>query len=393
MNYLGNKSLYRLLKSTDEYDFVAFVMTPWHAHAFLAALKNIEDIENRVLKGIVMIQPHETNGWLINEGDFAKNKNSISIYRYYDEESIIDRLHSEIDGIIYYFGLKKRDKPHFYFFKPNGFRYPILASLQKSCGKNELVCAVSIDEGVGIYTNFNYDTLLSSLKTSIIARTSIKSKLFSIFKTFEVHIFKEKRLIEKGYYIDCNLLKIRDDKVCEPNGSMPKYFKNVIEDSSKDIVLNHGFDRNYVLINTQPMEEYSYSGEDIQLDILKQCIPIFQEAGYSVVLKPHPRERDIEKYKHLNILVLEYNSISQESLLCKIRKPEYIVSCCSTTLVSTHLFWGIKAISLTKLFINNGTILKSYEDIFYRFEVAFQKMLIFPDDFEQLREIVNHTRK
>ena len=393
MNYLGNKSLYRLLESIDEYDYVAFVITPWHVHAFSAALKNIEDAENRTLRGIVIIKPHEANGWLISERYFINNKHCISIYRYHDDESLTDRLKSEINGLLYYIGLRERKKPHFYFFKPNGFRYPILATLQKACGKNKLVYAVSIDEGVGTYTTFNNETLSASLKESIMSTASFKDKLFSFLKMFEISIFREKRLKEKGYYIDCNLLKIRNDGVCVPNGKMPKYFKNAIENFSKGYVYSLKLDRDYVLINTQPLEEYSYSGEDIQFNILKECIPIFKEAGYFVVLKPHPREIDTEKYNHLNIQILEHNNISQECLLCKIKKPKYIVSCCSTTLVSAYLFWGIKAISLAKLFMKNDNVSKYYESVLHKFEIAFQEMLFFPEDYNEVKKILNYSHK
>lgn len=391
MNYLGNKSLLQLLKST-EYDFVAFVMTPWHAHSFIAALKNIENVEKRSLKGIVIIKPHLIDGWLLNESDFTERKNLISVYRYRDDETYFDRLKSEIGGILYYFGLKKNDGPAFYFFKPNGFRYPILSTLQKACGKDKSVYAVSIDEGVGIYTNFNFETFGNAIKSSITQKTSLKNKLFSIFKTFETYVFTENRLKLKGHYIDCNLMKIRTDGVCEPNGNMPKYFKEAVEEFNKADIYYPRINNKYILINTQPIEEYTYSEKDIQFEILKECIPIFKESGYLVVLKPHPRERNIKKYKSLDVLLFENNAISQESLLCNMKKPEYIVSCCSTTLVSTHLFWETKSISLIKLFINTGKMSKHYKEILNRFEIAFQEILLFPEDNAEIRQILNQTK-
>lgn len=391
MNYIGNKTLCHLLEYDDTYDFVAFVITPWHTHSLLAALKYVENKEKKKLKGIIVIKPHEENRWLLNNDIFSECINSVSIYRYSDDETILNKIQSEIEGLFYFFRLTrmKDDKcDNFYFFKPNGFRYSILSSLYKCNKRKKNLIAVSIDEGVGVYTTFREETFWRSLQNAIFLSKSFKNKFLSVLKAVETHIFSREKLIESRYYLDCNLMKINENGICYPNGKMPYYFREVNECSAR---VNNCFlkiERDYILVNTQPIDAFFSSGEDIQYEIIRNCIPIFYKAGFDVIIKPHPREINIEKYKKLGVLVVEDNGISQESLLCRMRKPKFIVSCFSTTLISTHLCWDIIAISLARMFIKTNDVTKYFEDILCKFEKAFQNMVYFPDDNDKLLEIL-----
>lgn len=74
--------------STNKFNFVGFVMTPWHKVGALAAIKFIES-KNVSVKPLLVIQEHEVNGILLEEDPLIETvvlENSenekINIFKY-----------------------------------------------------------------------------------------------------------------------------------------------------------------------------------------------------------------------------------------------------------------------------------------------------------------------
>lgn len=107
-------------------------------------------------------------------------------------------------------------------------------------------------------------------------------------------------------------------------------------------------DRDYVLINTQP-----FTNEDISLelvnDLWKDVIKMYKSFGFDVYIKPHPREKDLKCYQAMGAKLISKTSIAQELLLMKMKKPKYLISFYSTTLVTAPVLNDVQTICLAPL--------------------------------------------
>lgn len=383
MEYIGNVGIRNKLKTGGNLDYIAFIMTPWHAFAFEAALKRVEHDSHTKLKGIIVIKPHIKTGYMLDDSRFGHL--NCTCYYFRDDETITDRLISEARGVAYYIRMQKSNKKPFYFFKPNGFRYPILALLNKALNNQKRVVAVSLDEGLGIYLNDGKGWFKNTLRD----QKSVKGKVLACIKYAEICLLNTKKLKTNGMYINAELL-IGSSDGCLVNEKMPEYFRDAVQDYVAKRGVNSDQDyQNSVVINTQPMENI-LSGSPNELDgILKDVIKILKSCEVRVIIKPHPREHEIQKYEKWGAVVYNNQNESQETLLAASnRKPLCVISFFSTTLVSTNLLFGIKTISLCKLMNNAEGLNEHAKDVISKFEGMFNRFVECVDDLEDIKPIL-----
>ena len=139
-----------------------------------------------------------------------------------------------------------------------------------------------------------------------------------------------------------------------------------------------------VVINTQPFEEYHQVLEDEDLRVFRKICAQCTKVGLRVVLKPHPREKNILRYQCLENCWIDTNKErTQESILLNLETPPCcIIGYTSTTLVTCSLFANIPTASLVKCsdvskFIGNAKL------DFAAFSRTFSGVLSFPDDIEE----------
>lgn len=385
MDYIGNIETEKIIKNLPNLDFVAYIITPWHAHSFVAALKYIEEKESRTLNGIIILKEHSVSNQLIDDNFFTMQ--NVRVYKFKDDESLFDRIKSEISGVLYYLKLKQNNNPSFYLFRPTGFRYPILSMLHKACRGKRKITVVELDEGAGTYLLNKKEWFDITLNV----QKNIKNKIIVYIKYIETSILNEKKIREFNQYINCNLFIKQQNGRCSSNGKMPIYFKDAIFDyaSSINIQMPH-FPERYILINTQPFDDYSLSGKDTKNKLLSHCIQVMVDLGYEVYIKPHPRENDLLHYQEMGAKILDYTGISQEGLLAISNiMPAFIVGYFSTTLVTANVLFDIPTISLNKLLLETGDVNGKYTTIFNNFEVTFSEFVNFVSDFEGFQKILS----
>lgn len=384
MNEIGNNGLYELLGREKKLDFVAFVMTQWHVHSLEAAIMMVEKRENRKLTGVVVIKPHPVSGFVVNNTSFSRMYEYV--YFFKDDESVFDIVKSEIKGLVYYLSLKKSNRENFYFFRPTGFRYPILASIDKKIKKERKIVVVRLDEGTGTYLQSRE----SWFRITIAEQNSLLGRIKSCIKYCEESCLHEKKIENVNQLLDACLFK-KVNEECVINDGMRKYYLGAIEDYAQRAVEDKFDEKSkYVIFDTQMPEALFKSGKKISDEIIKRSIGVFKKEGYRVYIKPHPRENDIKRYEKFDAFLIDRKEISQEAILALTdNKPKFIVGFCSTSLVTANALFGINAISLDDIVICNNEFQDSCMETVFKFKKVFKKNVRFIINFDELENYIS----
>ena len=382
MDEIGKRDLYKLIQNK-KLDYAAYVMTQWHVHSFEAAVKMVEERENKQLTGVVLIIPHPINGYMIDEKSFSRNFNLI--FKSINDESVLDFIRNEVNGFLYYYTLKKSERNSFYVFRPTGFRYPILGCIDKAVKKEKRIVVVKLDEGTGTYLNKSDNWL----KIELSENKGLKQKIIVCIKHLEEILLKYQKIEDVDQYLDACLFKLENNR-CATNRAISNYYKEAIEDYAKQ---NKEFSSiassKYIIINTQISENMFKTGNRICDELLKDCIKLFQNKGYEVFLKPHPRETNADRYKCFGATVITNNSISQECLLAMYEnKPEYIIGFFSTSLITANALFGIKSLSLDDLVMEREEFKDRYVGTVIKFRETFYNNVQFISTIEELEKII-----
>lgn len=380
MKIVGNREILRILRDNRDLDYIAYVITSWHALAFEAALKKIEDDVGRSMRGLIVVKAHVESGFLIDDTRFVHL--NADQYYFKDDEIVINKMFEEIAGLFYYMRLKEEKENDFYVFKPNGFRYPILAQIKQGIGKKRKIAAVSIDEGIGIYL-YSYKDWL---RVCLAEQKSFGGKIISYLKYIELNLLDQEKLKITGHFINCELLKVNETGNYFINENMADYFAKSTEEYAHKLGIDAPkMPSRYILINTQPFDDCSVTKSDSKNLVLEKCIKIMRNEGYEVIVKPHPREENFVIYEKMGARVWNMNLVSQEALLALAdHKPKYVVGFYTTTLVTSKLFFGIPTIGLGGILCENGDLTKNYQSIFYNFQSKFKDFVDVVNSYDEL---------
>lgn len=203
-----------------------------------------------------------------------------------------------------------------------------------------------VEEGLSTYfpaidTNRHIWNLLSLNKTG-----------FSLVKTFSFRLIERylrNRFELNTLWVNFNLLVKRGD-ILFPNNFSIKYYRRVLLEyaervkkfSPKLSIIN-----NSVVICTMAylhseIKEYS------DVSTLKLVVSELKKKGFTVYLKPHPRDVNYKiRYSTLNCEFIDF-PYSIEVLLIIYPQIRYIVSFSSTSLVTAKLLLGLESISILK---------------------------------------------
>ena len=235
------------------------------------------------------------------------------------------------------------------------------------------------DEGVGSYTDDMYDRLEQFKHDG-------SSKLKIIKNWFEEMLLCPKvikNLINNNNYFDYCMLRGKYD--LKPNGDLPKYIKNQIYDYSHSINYSYPIIVNdYVLINTQFFTKNEVNDTEKIGWFWKKIIDFYKEKGLEVWIKPHPREKELDIYASLGAKIIYEKNIAQEVLLMKMKKPKYLLSLYSTTLVTAPLINGVPSVCLGKLSLNSEGFTNSYKKYVEKFINKFKNITMVIDSWEEL---------
>jgi len=360
-------------------DFLAFAVTPWHAHNLDAAIAKLKK-ERNIQRGIILISPSDAGNVLISEAEF----NSTSIveieFRLFEEthrearENIVHKLN--VMRSVFSLGLLKKDT--FYLISSRKPYYAVLPYISSERYTAGLV-AITYDEGLAMY--------MRSEKKWLIETFGDKRKLSYFIHYFQrvlLQTIYEKRLRKCSRCWDWGFLKKIEDRHYEVNTEIQPFLVEALETYAvrKNIhPVNLG---GKVLLLTQPYAEADAINIDIERKVVKSVTDVVSKL-YPIVHKAHPRETLENKYEGLQFERLdELNGVSIETVLSISRsKPVAVIGYTSTALISLKMLWGIPAISLINI-MGNIELSQAAKNDFEDFRNSFGNMVLVPNDLEDL---------
>ncbi len=331
------KLIQRLFRDED-IEYIAFVTSSWH---FLSAQSTIAWLKKKkhIKKGIILVCEHPTDGQIIEEKMLFRKW-------FPDQETYMFRfttLASDNEVRQYVIGHPNIGKP-FYIMRPVMPKLEFSAHLCDRGARKNIVHIV-LEEGMASYMRDWKGWIFEEKKNQ---------DLFTLWKQFSYRTWKKyiyaEMLKRRNEYIENTLFVTVKGKLV-PNRRAISYLKGTIE-SLKD---TYDFSRyksydGSVIICTQTYSDQNLISGNADIQVVKECCRRANKMGYHVIIKPHPREKNLRKYEGLGAEIDICNAVPLEAILAQTEpKPRCVIGITTTTLVSAHLFWKIPALSIARL--------------------------------------------
>lgn len=306
--------------------FVSAICTAWHLIGLKAYLLKMGEKNSKTVEGLVFIDKHPVNGYLIKDDmlNFEFNVICHCVYgggtdNILKELEKYQRLASELCVITAFF-------PEVILCDKIATRYSIKTR------------SIVIDEGVG-----SYDTSLVRWAKSVFIDTK---KLHDAFYFVGRQMYQKALQMIKGIKVEKFMIFINDNGSLKENGKVVKYYKklmNLTDGEPIDIQ-----EDKYILFFTNPLEEEENVSREDLVKVYSGIISLCSNLGYKVLFRLHPRETLTDKY--IDFKIVTANASSSEDLLNRLtKKPDFVIGAHSTSLVTAKLFYDIPAITIGKM--------------------------------------------
>lgn len=383
---IGLKEIACLIR-TEELNFIATAITPWHAHGVdCCILKLIDDGVD--VSGIVLIQMHAVSGYIINESHFSNTQCSV----YFVEKPVFEGVFVEIKTMMQKFNTSFKFKQNsqtnsqIYLASSWHINLDLFAKLNKHVS-NCTFSFIVFEEGLSTYYPSS-ESANTIWKDSGVNKALFKHIFSFIFRVFNKYLqsFVEKKIP----FMNMNIFTQRGKGLMINDVSNKYYsrmFKGVFSDN--DQKYSQVFDNSIIICTMAiPRDEINI---DLYISLLKQVIDCLANKGVRIVLKPHPRELDYKKmYSGLDCILFDEKDLSLESIMT-IYNIKSVIGFSSTSLITSSLLFNIKSISLLSLIESNNygprirREMKEFKDIFSEF-------VFMPNSLNELIEIIKPSK-
>lgn len=383
---ISHSEIIEKIKADKNLNFVAFVRTPWHALGCNAALLKLKQ-SNDNLNGIILFskESYKTEQPLVSENNVCLlNDYGIKYSVFYHRGDVFSASKAEnIKTKILsdcYFIHHKKGRRKIYVLCPMGINDVFISRLKKAI-PDAYIINIVVDEGLGIYMRSSFNWAVEQYYNT----KSIKS-----FARFVIDIQKKRLCIKssmkRNEYIDNSILVKKNGKY-QPNEDIIDYYKQAIN-SDKISSDKYKVYNNAVVISAQLYFENGRIKDDADLKLYKEIISGFSEKGISVVFKPHPRDKALSRYDGLNCFVDTDNTVSQEIIMASLDvKPAAVLSFTSTSLITSKLFYGVKAASLNEL-LKGEDVQITLQNEFSNFKKAFGSVVAVVKTTDELLDYI-----
>lgn len=376
--------LINLIKEHPDWNFYALALTPWQALGIDAC---IESLNNKGIEvaGCVLITKHPITGACIDEKIFT-NRNVC--YKY------IDKIELERSFI-------KLIKNYFFtilsvIFAPSGnivyiayFDEIIItwARLIKNA-LDKKVCYLCCDDGVGCYITFknqNFAKDLVSANTFVACFHFIVSILAEIIHGLIIKILKK----NKCFVNRCLLKKEQSHYV--PNKKVIQSYRKILKEQRNRNAAESLDIADKIILCTQPLKHFGMTRNDEDMEVYDFFLKTMNEMGLIkyVVIKPHPREKDVERYQKYGCGILEGKPEAIESIISRSKgKPYMVVSTNSSSMISVKLLFDIETISLARFLLNTSLNKWVKKDV-RKYIDAFGSIVKIPDTKQELKSLID----
>lgn len=370
--------------SNDKCNFLAWAITPWHVHGVHAAL---EFFKRQGIKttGYIYIQDHHETGKVVSKELINGLDDEIEVK---DEAEYKGHQNNIIQNTILIIKklltMKKAEtEDTVYVVIPHRPKYSLLGEL-----KNSRIIYVIVDEGIGTYIIPEKQWIKESCRVS--CKANGEGKIIYWLKLLqENYLWKwyDKILKKKGCYIDLRFFVKNNVNQYVPNKLALDIYKSVMHiDAKSDEEYTYNFSK-YVILNPPLNAANNYSDEqDIQ--VIKKCVEICKDNGIEVIVKPHPRERNLERYGSMGCIIEKRINISQEEIVSSSKiKPICVIGFTSTTLITLKYLFDVNTISICGL-LDADKLSDTEKNKIMLFNNAFSQLVERPCDYNEMEEMI-----
>lgn len=319
------------MKNSMTYDqgkikFVSSIITAWHLIGLKSYLIKLKEESGITVEGIVFIEKHPVNGYLLKENilDWGMGINCRCVYN------------SGTDNVLKILEMYKFFEHDFCVITPC---FPEIILCNKIASRFEVTTkAVVLDEGVG-----SYDTSLMRWAKSVFIDTkNIRDSIHFVGRYLYQKLLKthKKIKVENFMLFQNEHGKLRADK------NVVEYYKRFMNNTAGEPI--EVDEKQYILFFTNPLEEEGNINGDDLIKVYSDIVSLCRKMGYRVLFRLHPRETMLDKYKNVKIITAKASS-SEELLNRLSKKPVYVIGAHSTSLVTAKLFFDIPAITIGKI--------------------------------------------
>lgn len=369
---LSQNMLVRRLKRDRSINYLAIITSSWHYLSVLSTIKWLKETRH-IGKGIVLVCEHLTDGHIINE-DLLRVGASVDM-EVYDFKYSALATSAEVRRYLLNhnsFGIP------FYIMKPVIPKLEFSVYLYNNNVRKNIV-HITIEEGLATYMRdwkmwameelreINFVNLWKEIKQRTWGKI-ISEKLLRMHNEF----------IENTLFLNMGGRWIQNRQAID-------YLKSILEELKDhyDFTPYENY-QNSIIICTQPYGEQKRILHNADIVVIRKLCEMAQENNQHVIIKPHPREKHLEKYQGFGVEIDMRNSVPLEFVLAGIKiKPKFILGITTTTLVTGKLLWNIPCISLVNL-ISRVDCTKDFAGEANNFCRVFSDIVEIPKDFNNI---------
>lgn len=376
-----------LIAESKDINFVACALMPLHVIGINAAIRYLN--QNGIkLHGFIIVFEHSITGRHISKEDFIIGDNKITVCDGVMKWKYNKGIKFKALASIPSFHKRSTLTPFYYI---NSYPNTIIFNYISRMGYKTVW--VQIDDGGASYvsrTRDAYELALLYIKDRNIIIRHIKIIIQVINGIFQDYCAK--MLSNTGGRIDFRLFD-ETQKTQRANPTSIKFYKEAFKRAFHGNLDTLKCFEGCILINTQCLEECNLVDDEIDYRVYKAAISNIKDIGNNIVIKPHPRELNVDKYKALGVAVYDKYDCTQEVLLsCLEESPICVISIYSSTLMNISGIFDIPAISLAKIVLKekpNPILKKVLEEYIEQYGNAVH----FPESYDELTALIRRIKR
>lgn len=375
------EDLIALLKRNAGVNFIGMAITPLQMAGIDASIMYLES-RGVAVNGYILVTSHPSTGRSINKNNFVTDAPGIKFldfdYSFKTSKTIKEQLDIKKKILESVHSHGKEDIYFAWTETVSNIMYAIREALP-----NKHLKLIKIDDGAGSYMpstylrfsylQYEYNLPIAFIKAAIYGYATKKNR---------------KVLSRNNAYIDANIFKVSRENgkvVYIPNKEFVSFYNDSFRRSCEN-QSNLTIFEDSIVINTQPLKEMGITDGVIDYELYKQLNDVFKHMDRNVVLKPHPREQDIERYNNLGWITYAEKGVSQEGIFASVkRKPLCLISLYSSTLLNAYGLSNIPVISLARILLEKqipGALRKELKEYIKN----YRSIVYFPASFEELHK-------
>lgn len=378
------------IQQNSNVNFVAYVITPWHAISLNALLLFYRSKGIR-LQGIVLIYPHNETGIHLSEKDFAMD--GVEVYSTFDWGGVYTKddmgemtfftkkLHNLKKKVQFYYhailgGVNIKRKQNFYLMAPV---FPMVGIGAEILKLNKHIKYVALDEGVGTY--------LDNMEETFPTIRSIRD--IKCLKNYWRDIVVTNHILPICHKMQNAYLFYRK-KTCYVNQEIAPFYRQALASHVNHCQLDIDLTNSIVICTSVVFNNIFQNQEDVRMWTCL-CNKLYF-AGYNLVLKPHPRDTFFAGFADSWHCKLLNTNLSMEDI-CTHTHPLAIFSIHSTTLITVSALWGISTFCVADLF-NKTNVNDNFIEEVNKYKNLFATLISFPTDLDDcIKQLNNITHE